>query len=76
MESGYLRRLVLDSVPRKLNEISRHGKLTSSRSTHQNCLARTLHAIETNEKRRNTGVAAVPLCMNAQAIEYERDAVL
>lgn len=43
--------------------------MTSSGPTHQNCLARTLHAIETDEERRGTGVTAVPLGMNAQAIE-------
>jgi hypothetical protein len=51
-----------------MSEIPRHGKLTSG-STYQDCLARTLHAIETDEKRRGTCVAAVPLGMNAQAIE-------
>jgi hypothetical protein len=31
-----------------MNEIPRHGKLTSPRSTYQDCLARTLHAIGLN----------------------------
>jgi hypothetical protein len=52
-----------------MNEIPRHGKLTSPRSTYQDCLARTLHAIEADEKRRGIWVAAVSLGMNAQAIE-------
>jgi hypothetical protein len=53
----------------EMNEIPRHGKLTSPRSTYQDCLARTLHAIEADEKRRGIWIAAVSLGMNAQAIE-------